>query len=182
MALLVYSHVAGGVVTAVLFAWGLFEWRREPALPFGRRLALTAFAAGGTYLFWIRTTWRQFRAGIPWETPLTPAERLESLLRRSVDILPIPQAFGQPWFLIGMAALLGVVVLLAPAVFARFRGRWEALVVPALAAAAVWLPLGLFSQHFRYLIIPATLVAVVFSVAVSRVAEAAGDASASGSG
>ncbi|MET0621024.1 MAG: glycosyltransferase family 39 protein [Thermoanaerobaculia bacterium] len=177
LALLVYSHVAGGVVTAVLFAWGLFEWRREPALPFGRRLALTAFAAGGTYLFWIRTTWRQFRAGIPWETPLTPAERLESLLRRSADILPIPQAFGQPWFLIAMAALLGVVVLLASAVFARFRGRWEALVVPALAAAAVWLPLGLFSQHSRYLIIPATLVAVVFSVAVSRVAEAAGDAS-----
>ena len=176
LTLLVYSHVAGGVVTAVLFAWGLFEWRREPTLPFGRRLALSAFAAGGTYLLWIGTTWRQFRAGIPWETPLTPAERVESLLRRSVDILPIPQAFGQPWFLIGVAALLGTTVLLAPAVFARFRGDWEALVVPGLAAAAVWLPLGLFSQHSRYLIIPATLVAVVFSVAVGRVAEAAGDA------
>jgi hypothetical protein len=75
-----------------------------------------------------------------------------------------------------MAALLGVVVLLAPAVFARFRGRWEALVVPGLAAAAIWLPLGLFSQHSRYLIIPATLMAVVFSVAVSRAVEAAGDA------
>ena len=48
--------------------------------------------------------------------------------------------------------------------------------MPGLAAAAIWLPLGLFSQHSRYLIIPATLVAVVFSVAVGRVAEAAGDA------
>src|SRR6185436_681968 len=137
LTLLVYSHVAGGVVTAVLFAWGVFEWRRDPARPFGRRLALSAFAAGGTYLLWIGTTWRQFRAGIPWETPLTPAEKVESLLRRSVDILPIPQAFGQPWFLIGVAALLGTTVLLAPAVFARFRGDWEALVVPGLAAAAV---------------------------------------------
>ena len=163
-------------MTAVLFAWGLFEWRREPALPFGRRLALTAFAAGGTYLFWIGTTWRQCRAGIPWEAPLTPVERVESLLRRSADILPIPQAFGQPGFLIGMAALLGVVVLLARTVSARFRGRWDAIVVPGLVAAAVWLPLGLFSQHSRYLIIPATLVAVVFAVAIGRVAEAAGDA------
>ncbi len=176
LTLLVYSHVAGGVVTAVLFGWGLLEWRRRPALAFGRRLALTALAAGATYLFWIRTTWRQFRVGIPWETPLRPAEKVESLLRRSLEVLPIPQAFEQPLFLLGTAVLLGTGVLLAPAVRARFRGRWEALVVPGLAGAAIWILLGLFSQHTRYLIIPAALGAVVFSVAVSRVTEAVRDA------
>ena len=107
LTLLVYSHVAGGVVTAVLFGWGIFEWQRKPAVPFGRRLALTALAAGGTYLFWIPTTWRQFRTGLPWETPLTLSENVESLLRRSVDVLLIPQAFEQPFFLVGMAVLLG---------------------------------------------------------------------------
>lgn len=176
LTLLVYSHVAGGVVTAVLFGWGLLEWRWRPALAFGRRLALCAFAAGASYLFWIRTTWRQFRVGIPWETPLTPAEKVESLLRRSFEVLPIPQAFEQPLFLVGMALLLGTAVLLSTTVFARFRGRWEELLVPAVAGAAVWLPLGLFAQHSRYLIIPAALGAVVFSVALARVAEAAREA------
>ncbi len=178
LTLLVYSHVAGGVVTAVLFGWGIFEWQRKPALPFGRRLTLTAFAAGATYLFWIPTTWRQFRTGLPWETPLTLSEKMESLFRRSVDVLLIPQAFEQPFFLVGMAVLLGTGVLLAPAVSARFRRRWDALVIPGLAGAAVWLPLGLFSQHSRYLIIPATLWIVVFSVALSRVWEAASGTSA----
>jgi 4-amino-4-deoxy-L-arabinose transferase-like glycosyltransferase len=173
LTLLVYSHVAGGIVVAVLFAWGIFEWRGSPAVPFGRRLALSALAAGGSYLFWIPTTWHQFRVGLPWQTPLSPSEKVESLLQRSAEVLLIPQAFEQPLFLVGMAALLGTAVLLGPAVAARFAGRWEALVVPGLGGAAVWLTLGLFSDHSRYLIIPATLGIVVFSVALSRLMEAA---------
>ncbi len=176
LTLLVYSHVGGGVVNAVLLGWGILEWRRNPRLGFGRRLALAALAAGGSYLFWIGTTWRQFRVGIPWQTPLTPVEKVESLLRRSLEALPIPQAFAQPLFLAAIVLLLGAAVFLAPALAARFRGRREALVVPAVAAAAVWLSLGLFSQHSRYLIIPAALGTVVFSVALSRVTEAVSDA------
>ena len=172
LTLLVYSHVAGGVVAAVLFFWGLFEWLRRPAWRFGRGLALAALAASGTYLLWLPTTWRQFRTGIPWETPLTPWEKVESLLRRSSEVLPIPGGLEQPLLLAGVASLLAVGVLRRPAVAARFRGRWEGLVIPSLAAAAVGIPLGLFSRHTRYLVIPALLAAVVFSVVAIRLADA----------
>ena len=177
LTLLVYSHVAGGVVDFVLFVWGILEWRRTPARAFGRRLALAALAAGGSYLFWIGTTWRQFLVGIPWQTPLTPTEKIESLLRRCLDASPVPEAFAQPWIPLALALLLGTASLLAPSVAALFRGRREAVVVPAVAAAAVALSLGLFSQHSRYLTIPAALVIVVVSVALAGVADAAREAS-----
>ncbi len=173
LTLLVYSHVAGGILTAVIFGWALFEWRRGPSRPFGGRLALAALAAGATYVFWLPTTWRQFRAGIPWETPLTSREKVESLLHRTTDVLPIPQALEQPLVLLGIAALLVVGVLCSSAVAAGFRGRWTEVVVPTLAGIAVWVPLGLFSRHTRYLVIPAGLAAVVLSTVVARVGEAA---------
>ena len=63
-------------------------------------------------------------------------------------MLPIPQAFEQPLFLVGMAALLGAGVLLAPAVPARFRGGGRRSSFPASRAPRSGSSLGLFSQHF----------------------------------
>lgn len=173
LVLLVYSHVAGGIVAAVIFGWALVEWGRDPSRPFGRRLAFAALAAGAPYLFWLPTTWRQFRAGIPWEAPLGGREKVESLLQRTTDLLPIPGGLQELLVLLGIGGLLVAGVLSSRSVAERFRGRWTELAVPACAGGAVWLALGLFSRHTRYLVIPAGLAAVVSSVAVARLAEAA---------
>ena len=177
LVLLVYAHVAGGMVTAVLFGWGVWRWRRSPGNPFGRRLTLSAFTAGSAFLLWIPTTWRQARIGLPWEKTLTFSESLRAFLFRTRDMLPIPQAFEQPVFVVGMAAVLAVCVLLAPKVLDRLRRRSEPLVVCMIAGAAIWLILGLYTrQSSRYLIIPATLAAVVFASMLSGVLEAAREA------
>lgn len=171
---LVYAHVAGGIVTAVLCGWGLWEWRRGPARPFGRALTLSALAAGASFLFWLPSTWRQARIGLPWEKELTPSESLRSFVSRTRDMLPIPGGFEQPFFIVGVAALLAVSVLLAPRVVARMRRESPPLLVTAAAAAAVWLGLGLYTaQSARYLIIPAALAAAVFAAVMVRVTEAA---------
>ena len=171
LALLVYSHIAGGVVAGVLLSWGALQWLQEPANPFGRRLAASAALAGATFLFWLPTTWRQFRTGIPWEHSLSFSENLESLVRRSGDVLPIPGAFEQSAFLVGMAALAVIGTLQAGRVIAGLRREGQALLVPAVAGAVVWLVLGLFSSQVRYLIIPASLGIVVLSAVASQVFE-----------
>jgi hypothetical protein len=173
LVLLVYSHLAGAIVAAVLCFWGLVDRMQRPTAVFGRNLALSALAACAAFLPWIPTAWRQFRAGIPWEKPLGLSENFASLFRRSRDVLPIPGAFEQPAFVAAAALLLGVGVLLAPRVVASLRRDFASFAVPALAGAAVWLALGLFGRQSRYLIIPATLACVVFAAVVSRVVEAA---------
>jgi hypothetical protein len=76
-----------------------------------------------------------------------------------------------------MAAVLAVCVLRAPKVRDTLRRRWEPLVVCMISGAAIWLILGLYTrQSSRYLIIPATLAAVVFASVLSRVFEAAREA------
>ncbi len=169
LALLAYSHVAGGVVVGVLFAWGVLDWRRRPALAFGRSLTICAALGGAAFLLWLPTTWRQFRAGLPWEPPLSLSQNFESLLGRSGGVLPIPRAFEEPLVFAGAAALLAVAAWTAPRIAAGLRREGAFLVVPAVAGAAVWLVLGSFSRHARYLIIPATLSAVVFSAVVGQV-------------
>ena len=177
LVLLVYSHIAGAMVTVVLFGWGVREWRRSPANPFGRSLAISAFTAGSTFLLWIPTTWRQARIGLPWEKTLTLSENLRAFLFRTREMLPIPQAFEQPVFVVGMAAILGVCVLLAPKVLDGLRRRSEPLVVCVISGGVIWLILGIYTrQSSRYLIIPATLAAVVFASVLSEVLEAAREA------
>jgi len=177
LTLLIYSHVAGGIVVAVLLAWGILEWLRRREDSFGRRLASSAIASCAAYLFWLPTTLRQARIGLPWEKKLTFPEWFHVSVLRTDEALPIPQAFGQPLFVIGIAAVLAVAVLLGPRVRNRLRGRSEPLVVLAIAAAAVWVVLGLYTrQSSRYLIIPAVFVAVVFASVLARVLEAAKEA------
>jgi len=173
--LLVYSHVAGAMLTAALCVWGLLEWRRGASRSFGRRLALSAMVAGASFLYWLPTTWAQTRIGLPWEKPLSASESLRSFLARTRDMLPIPQGFEQPLFVLGIAALLAVGVLRAPRVLAGLRQDSAPLVFCALSGAAIWLVLGIYTgQSTRYLIIPAVLAAAVFSTVVIRLIEAAG--------
>jgi len=170
LTLLVYSHVAGVIVAGVLLAWGILESSRGSSRPFGRRLTITVLAAGATFLLWFPTTWRQFRVGIPWATPMTATEKVASLLHRTTEILPIPGGFGEPLCLIGIAGLAAAAVLFRAPVAARFRGDSAGLLVPSAAGGAVWISLGLFSSHTRYLVIPAGFASVVLSIVVARVA------------
>ena len=147
LVLLVYSHIAGAMVAVVLFGWGVREWRRSPGNPFGRSLTLSAFTAGATFLLWLPTTWRQARIGLPWERALTFSESLRAFLFRTRDMLPIPQAFEQPVFVVGMAAILAVCVLLASEGPRQVATRSEPLVVCVISAAAIWLILGLYTRQ-----------------------------------
>jgi hypothetical protein len=173
--LLVYSHVAGGMLTAALCAWGLLEWRRGPSRSFGRGLALSSFVAGASFLYWLPTTWAQARIGLPWEKPLSASESWRSFVARTLDMLPVPQGFEQPFFVLGMAALLGICALQAPRVLAGLRRDPVPLVFLAISGASIWLVLGIYTgQSTRYLIIPAVLAAAVFSTVIGRVIEASG--------
>ncbi len=177
LTLLVYSHVAGGMLTAALAAWGLLEWRRAELRSFGRGLALSAVVAGVSFLYWLPTTWAQARIGLPWEKPLSASESLRSFLSRTRDMLPIPQGFEHPSFIFGMAALLGVFALRSPRVLAGLRRDPAPLLFSTISGAAIWLALGLYTgQSTRYLIIPAVLAAAVFSAVAGRVIEAGREA------
>jgi len=164
------------MLTAALCVWGLLEWRHGASRSFGRGLALSALAAGASFLYWLPTTWAQTRIGLPWEKPLSASESLRSFVARTRDMLPIPQGFEHPLFVLGMAAVLGVFALRARRVLARIRRDPAPLAFCAISGAAIWLVLGIYTgQSTRYLIIPAVLAAAVFSAVLARVIEAVGD-------
>jgi hypothetical protein len=169
--LLVYAHIAGGIVTAVLCFWGFYEWRAKPSSAFGKRLMLSAGFAGGTFLFWVPTTWRQFRMGIPYEKQLSVSQDLGSLVYRLQEGLPMPYGLTQPVVLVGIAALGMVAILGAPRVGARLRELKVPLGVATIAGAVIWLVIGLFARDSRYLMIPAVLCSVVLAVMVRVVLE-----------
>src|SRR5262249_1107571 len=89
LTLLVYSHVAGGIVVTVLLLWGVLERLRGPFRSFGRGLALAAAAALAAFLIWLPTTWRQARIGLPWERKLTLAEAFRATALQTDEALPI---------------------------------------------------------------------------------------------
>lgn len=174
LVLLVWSHVAGGMLAALLFLWGIDEARRFPERPFGRRLALSSLLAGGTFLAWLPTTWRQTRIGLPWERRLSPAEFLHSFEARTREMLPIAQGFEHPVFVVGLALLLGAAVLAGRRAAAAIGTDSRPLAFTALAAAVIWLVLGVYTgQSSRYLIVPATLLAAAFAAVLARFACAA---------
>jgi len=169
LALLVWSHVAGGILVAMLFLWGLDEWRRSRERPFGRRLAIASLLAGSSFLVWLPTTWRQETIGLPWEKRLPPAEFLRAFLARTREMLPVPQAFDHVVFFLG----LGLIVLAAALGGRRVAGELgrdgRPLGVTALAGGVIWLVLGLYTgQSSRYLIVPAMLLGAVAAVLLVR--------------
>jgi 4-amino-4-deoxy-L-arabinose transferase-like glycosyltransferase len=174
LALLVYAHVAGGIVIGVMLVWGVLEARRAPSRPFGRRLALSAAAALAAFLFWLPTTFRQARVGLPWEKKLTLGEAIRASAMQTAEALPIPGAFGQPVFVLGLAVLLTATIRLWRPLRDRLRSEREPLVVLSTVAAAIWVILGLYTrQSSRYLIIPAVLAAVVVACVLASAFKAA---------
>lgn len=172
LTLLEYAHLAGIVVAAVLGAWGLLAWRRKPSDPFGRRLTASALAAGAAFLPWLPIAWEQFRGGIPWDARLPIGERFASLIHRSREVLPIPEGFRGPWLFVALGALGVLAVVESSAARAGLRALAERLAVAACAGGAVWLTLGLFSTHMRYLTIPAALAAALSAVLAASLFEA----------
>jgi len=169
LVLLVYSHVVGLLVVAVLFLWSLREWRARPDRPFGRRLAVCAFVAGAAFLPWLPTTVRQTRIGLPWEKPLTTAEFLHSFRVRTGEMLPIDGGFEQPVFVLGLAAVLGAFVLGRRRLRPGPGDDSVPLVVTAAVGVTIWLVLGLYTaQSSRYLIVPAVLASALFAAALAR--------------
>lgn len=176
LTLLVYSHLAGGIVVAVLCGWGLLAWRNEPSNPFGKGLALSAFSAGLAFLPWLPTALRQFSTGIPWDEPLSLSKNIVSLLSRSGFVAPIPEGFRQPLLLVGLSLLSVVAVGQAARAVASLPQRSAGLAVTMAAGAAVWLALGLFSRHPRYLTIPTVLACVLCAASMGLLLEAAREA------
>ena len=173
LVLLVYAHVAGGIVTAILFAWGVFRWARGTDSVTGKRIAICALAAGGAFLLWAPVTWRQFRVGIPYERSMGLVENLKSLLRRSREAMPISGGFEDPLVLLGVL-LLAISAVSARAALVRIlRQRRVGLLLAGLAGVSVWLILGLFSVEARYLTVPAALFAVLGGCVVGGLFDAA---------
>jgi hypothetical protein len=174
LVLLVWSHVAGGILALVLFVWGLVEWRAFPQRPFGRRLAVSAGLAGMTFLVWLPTTWRQAKIGLPWEKKLPPAEFFRAFQARTREMLPIPQGFEHPVFGIGLALLFVAAFFVGRRAAAEVARDGRPLAVTAIAGAAIWLVLGLYTgQSSRYLIVPATLFSAVLAAVLARLMRAA---------
>lgn len=163
--LLAYSHVAGGLVVAAVGICGLLAALLGGAKRSAASALVTAAAvAAVSYLWWLPTSWRHYRVGLPYEMPISPGGRWRLLFGQFDDILPL-------WLPILMTFVLAVGMERFGGSPRRTDWRLNEELFPVLvllaAAAAVLFPLGLFSQTRRYIVIAAALLTVLAGAAVA---------------
>lgn len=163
--LLAYSNYAGTLVVGIVGIYAL--WRIRPgADPSGwKAVALAATCAGLLFLPWLPATLRHARIGLPWDPPLSLAQRAAAFPGKVEAVLPAVAPLGVAF----VFELLGAIFVAVAAVFAwsRIRVVWGerrlAFGLVGGCALAVLFVMGMAAGQPRYLTLVAGLVAVFLS-------------------
>ncbi|MCA1581916.1 MAG: glycosyltransferase family 39 protein [Acidobacteria bacterium] len=157
LSVLAYSHMAGMLVAASVGAIGTALLLHRAYRHAGRLLFAASACAGAVFSVWVPTAWSQFRAGVPYQKPLSAAARWKMLALRMVDVFPV---FGGRWVAVGLAAAMAAGAAAVIVHRARTRPNASGFLLTTAAASGTTLFLGLYTGTNRYLAIPAALAAV----------------------